>query len=221
MIRLLLVDDESLIRRGLKALLKLEADLEIVGEGENGIDAIAKVESLQPDVVLMDIRMPIMDGVAATRQICQQFSTKVLILTTFADEDYVAQALRYGAAGYLLKDTPSEELAQAIRMVHKGYTQLGPGIGKVMEQIPAISKSIPPGWDELTPRELDILKLIAKGASNREIAETLYIAEKTVKNNVTRILSRLNLRDRTQAAIIASSLLSVTDTRRERRDHQI
>jgi DNA-binding NarL/FixJ family response regulator len=210
MIRLLLVDDESLIRRGLKALLKLEADLEIVGEGENGIDAIAKVESLQPDVVLMDIRMPIMDGVAATRQICQQFSnTKILVFTTFADEDYVAQALRYGAAGYLLKDTPSEELAQAIRMVHKGYTQLGPGIGKVMEQIPATSKSIPPGWDELTPRELDILKLIAKGASNREIAETLYIAEKTVKNNVTRILSRLNLRDRTQAAIIASSLLDV------------
>lgn len=118
MIRLLLVDDESLIRRGLKALLKLEADLEIVGEGENGIDAIAKVESLQPDVVLMDIRMPIMDGVAATRQICQQFSnTKILVFTTFADEDYVAQALRYGAAGYLLKDTPSEELAQAIRMV--------------------------------------------------------------------------------------------------------
>lgn len=209
MIRILLVDDESLIRRGLKALLKLEADLEIVGEGENGIDAIAKVELLQPDVVLMDIRMPIMDGVAATRQICQQFSTKVLILTTFADEDYVAQALRYGAVGYLLKDTPSEELAQAIRLVHKGYTQLGSGIGKVMEQIPAISKSIPPGWDELTPRELDILKLIAKGASNREIAETLYIAEKTVKNNVTRILSRLNLRDRTQAAIIASSLLGV------------
>jgi DNA-binding NarL/FixJ family response regulator len=208
MIRLLLVDDENLIRRGLKALLKLEPDLEIVGEGENGQDAIDKVGALQPDVVLMDIRMPIMDGVAATRQICQQFSTtKVLVLTTFADEDYVAQALRYGAAGYLLKDTPSDELAQAIRMVHKGYTQLGPGLGKVMEQISLASKSTPPGWDELTPRELDILKLIAKGESNREIAEALYITEKTVKNHITRIFDRLNLRDRTQAAIMASSLL--------------
>jgi DNA-binding NarL/FixJ family response regulator len=210
MIRLLIVDDESLIRRGLKALLKLENDLEIVGEGENGQDAIAKVESLSPDIVLMDIRMPIMDGVAATRQICQQFSTtKVLVLTTFADEDYVAQALHYGAAGYLLKDTPSEELAQAIRMVHKGYTQLGPGLGKVMGQIPVASKSAPPGWDELTPRELDILKLIVKGANNREIAEALYITEKTVKNHITRILDRLNLRDRTQAAIMASSLLDI------------
>jgi DNA-binding NarL/FixJ family response regulator len=207
MIRLLLVDDENLIRRGLKALLNLEPDLEIVGEGENGQDAIDKVGALQPDVVLMDIRMPIMDGVAATRQICQHSTTKVLVLTTFADEDYVAQALHYGAAGYLLKDTPSDELAQAIRMVHKGYTQLGPGLGKVMEQIPLASKSTPPGWDELTPRELDILKLIAKGASNREIAEALYITEKTVKNHITRIFDRLNLRDRTQAAIMASSLL--------------
>ncbi|BAZ37913.1 two component transcriptional regulator, LuxR family protein [Calothrix sp. NIES-4101] len=211
MIRLLLVDDESLIRRGLKALLKLEKDLEIVGEAENGQDAIAKVESLHPDVVLMDIRMPIMDGVAATHQICQQFNTtsntiKILILTTFADEEYVAQALRYGAAGYLLKDTPCEELAQAIRMVHKGYTQLGPGLGKVMEQIPISTSSPPSGWDELTPRELDILQLIAKGASNREISEALYITEKTVKNNITRILDRLNLRDRTQAAIIASTV---------------
>ncbi|MBW4512132.1 MAG: response regulator transcription factor [Scytonematopsis contorta HA4267-MV1] len=212
MIRLLLVDDESLIRRGLKALLKLETDLEVVAEAENGQDAIDKVGGLQPDIVLMDIRMPIMDGVAATRLICQQFNTtKVLVLTTFADDDYVAQALRYGAYGYLLKDTPSEELAQAIRMVHKGYTQLGPGLGKVMGQIPLASKSTPPGWDALTPRELDILKLIAKGASNREIAEALYITEKTVKNHITRILDRLNLRDRTQAAIIASSLLGVNN----------
>lgn len=206
MVRLLLVDDEALIRRGLKALLKLEADLEVVGEAENGQIALALVESLQPDVVIMDIRMPIMDGVAVTKEITARFpQTKVLVLTTFADEDYVAQALRYGAAGYLLKDTPSEELAQAVRMVHKGYTQLGPGLGKVMEQIPVIPKSPPPGWDELTPREMEILKLIATGASNREIAEALYITEKTVKNNITRILDRLNLRDRTQIAIVANS----------------
>jgi DNA-binding NarL/FixJ family response regulator len=208
MIRLLLVDDEALIRRGLKALLKLEADLEVVGEAENGQIATALVELLRPDVVLMDIRMPIMDGVAATREIAARFKeTKVLVLTTFADEDYVAQALRYGAAGYLLKDTPSEELAQAIRSVHKGYTQLGPGLGKVMEQIPVTSKSPPPGWDELTIRELEILKLIATGASNREIGEALYITEKTVKNHITRILNRLDLRDRTQAAIVANSFL--------------
>jgi DNA-binding NarL/FixJ family response regulator len=206
MISLLLVDDESLIRRGIKALLKLEPDLEVVGEAENGQIALNLVKSLQPDVVLMDIRMPIMDGVAATREICQQFpQTKVLVLTTFADEEYVGQALHYGAFGYLLKDTPSEELAQSIRSVHKGYIQLGPGLGKVMAQLPVLSKSPPPGWSELTSREIEILKLIATGASNREIAAQLYITEKTVKNHITNILSRLNVRDRTQAAILANS----------------
>ena len=203
MIRLLLVDDESLIRRGLKALLKLEADLQVVGEADNGQTAMTQVEALQPDVVLMDIRMPIMDGVAATQAIVDRFpETKVLVLTTFDKDEYVAQALLNGAAGYLLKDTPSEEIAQAIRAVYKGYTQLGPGLGKkVIAQIPASTKSPPAAWDELTPREQEVLRLIATGASNREIAQTLYIAEKTVKNHVTNILSRLNLRDRTQAAI--------------------
>ena len=125
MIRLLLVDDENLIRRGLKALLKLEQDLEIVGEADNGQTAIDSIPTLKPDVILMDIRMPIMDGVAATKEITKAFpQIKILVLTTFADEDYVTQALHYGAAGYLLKDTPSEELAHAIRSVHKGYTQL-------------------------------------------------------------------------------------------------
>jgi DNA-binding NarL/FixJ family response regulator len=208
MIRLLLVDDENLIRRGLKALLKLEPDLEIVGEAENGQVALSLVESLHPDVVLMDIRMPIMDGVAATREMGQNFpQTKVLILTTFADEEYVTQALRYGASGYLLKDTPSDELAHAVRSVYKGYTQIGPGLGKVMTQLPAPPKSPPPGWTELTPREIEILRLIAIGASNKEIALTLYITEKTVKNHISSILSRLNLRDRTQIAIVANSTL--------------
>ncbi|MBE9129139.1 response regulator [Coleofasciculus sp. LEGE 07081] len=207
MIRLLLVDDQSLVRRGLKALLKFEEGLEVVGEADNGENAIHQVEVLQPDVVLMDVRMPIMDGVAATRQICQQFPPiKVLVLTTFDDDEYVTQALQYGAAGYLLKDTPPEELAQAIRAVHKGYTQLGPGIGKkIAAQIPAQPPNPSAIWDELTPREQEILQLIATGASNREIALSLYISEKTVKNHVTSILSRLNLRDRTQAAIWANS----------------
>lgn len=203
MIQLLLVDDESLIRRGLKALLKLEEDLQVVGEADNGQTAMEQVEALQPDVVLMDIRMPVMDGVAATKEIVACFpETKVLVLTTFDKDEYVAQALLNGAAGYLLKDTPSEEIAQAVRAVYKGYTQLGPGLGKkVIAHIPASAKSPPAAWDELTPREQEVLRLIATGASNREIAQTLYIAEKTVKNHVTNILSRLNLRDRTQAAI--------------------
>lgn len=213
MIRVLLVDDQSLIRQGLKALLELEPDLEVVGEGENGQTAIALVESLHPDVVLMDIRMPIMDGVAATREICQLFAgTKVLVLTTFDDHEYVTEALRYGATGYLLKDTPSEELAAAIRAVHKGYTQLGPGLfEKAMAKVPLPSATPPATWDDLTPREQEVLRLIAAGASNREIAQTLYISEGTVKNYVTRILSHLGLRDRTQAAIFANSFLPQSD----------
>ncbi len=210
MIKILLVDDEMLIRRGLKALLKLEESLEIVGEAENGEIAISQIEKLQPDVVLMDVRMPVMDGVAATREISSRFPhVKVLILTTFNDDEYVTQALKYGAAGYLLKDTPSEELAQGIRFVNKGYTQLGPGIGKkAISQIPVNHPDPPQSWQELTPREQEILKLIASGASNKEIAQSLYLSEKTVKNYVTSILGKLDLRDRTQAAIFANSFLS-------------
>ncbi|GAB4176943.1 MAG: response regulator transcription factor [Coleofasciculaceae cyanobacterium] len=209
MIRILLVDDQSLIRQGLRALLELEPDLEVVGEAENGHSAIALVETLHPDIVLLDIRMPLMDGVAVTREIGQRFSeTKVLVLTTFDDDEYVAQALRYGAKGYLLKDTPSEELAAAIRAVDKGYTQLGPGlVEKVISKTPTPPTSPPLGWEQLTPREKEVLRLIAAGASNREIAEALYISEGTVKNHVTRILSQLGLRDRTQAAIVAHSFL--------------
>ena len=213
MIRVLLVDDQSLIRQGLRALLELEPDLQVLGEAEHGQTAIALVETLQPDVVLMDIRMPVMDGVAATREIVERFAgTKVLVLTTFDDDEYVAQAMRYGAMGYLLKDTPSEELAAAIRSVHKGYTQLGPGlVEKIMARVPPAAPvppaSPPPSWNDLTPREQEVLKLIAKGASNREIAQFLYISEGTVKNHVTNILNRLNLRDRTQAAIFVHSFL--------------
>jgi len=217
MIRVLLVDDQSLIRQGLRVLLELEPDLQVVGEAENGKTAIEMVEKLQPDVVLMDVRMPIMDGVAATREILQCFvGTKVLVLTTFDDDEYLAAALRYGAMGYLLKDTPSEELAAAIRAVHKGYTQLGPGlVEKIIAKVPAVAPiptaSLPSGWDDLTPREKEVLQLIAKGASNREIAQALFISEGTVKNHVTNILNRLHLRDRTQAAIFANSFLPHLD----------
>ncbi|HEY9631976.1 MAG TPA: response regulator transcription factor [Coleofasciculaceae cyanobacterium] len=220
MIRVLLVDDQIIIRQGLKSLLDSKPDLEILGDAENGQRAIEQVEALQPDVVLMDVRMPVMDGVAATRLICQRFSaTKVLVLTTFDDDEYVSQAMRFGAMGYLLKDTPSEELAQAIRAVHKGYTQLGPGLfEKVISNFPASAPekpaSLPPELAKLTPRERDVLCLIASGASNREIAESLYISERTVKNHITSILSRLNLRDRTQAALFASSFLPLLDNSR-------
>ncbi|MBN4007005.1 response regulator transcription factor [Nostoc sp. LPT] len=214
MIKVLLVDDQSLIRQGLRTLLELEPDLEIVGEAENGEQAINSVAKFQPDVILLDIRMPIMDGVAATQEIQKRFAkTKILVLTTFDDDEYVSAALKNGAMGYLLKDTPSEELAVAIRAVHKGYTQLGPGIvKKLLTQFshvaPTHSLPIPSSLAELTPREKEVLQLIATGASNREIAQELYISEGTVKNHVTNILNRLNLRDRTQAAIWANTYLS-------------
>ncbi len=206
MIRVLLVDDQSIIREGLYSLLQAKEDIEVVGEAENGKLAVERALELQPDVVLMDVRMPIMDGVAATRNLQQKApNIKVLVLTTFDDDDYITQAMKFGAKGYLLKDTPSEELAQAIRAVNKGYTQMGPGLfEKVMTATPHVE--VPPELEQLTPREKEVLQLIAKGLNNREIAENLFISERTVKNHVNSILSRLNLRDRTQAAIFASSL---------------
>lgn len=217
MIRVLIVDDQMIVRQGLRSLLESKPDLQIVGDAQNGEKAIEQVEAQQPDVVLMDVRMPVMDGVAATRIIGERFpGTKVLVLTTFDDDEYVSQAMRFGATGYLLKDTPSEELAQAIRAVHKGYTQLGPGlfekaISSLLTPTPVVPTSLPPELAELTPREREVLRLIAVGASNREIAQSLYISERTVKNHITSILSRLNLRDRTQAALLASSFLPLLD----------
>ncbi len=216
-IRLLLVDDQMIIRQGLKSLLEAKPDLEVVGEAENGQQAITQVEALQPDVVLMDVRMPVMDGVAATRQICQQFSqTKVLVLTTFDDDEYVSQAMRLGARGYLLKDTHSDDLAAAIRAVHKGYTQMGPGLFEKAMAVPTLPVAtqpahLPPELAGLTAREREVLCLIVAGASNREIAEALYISERTVKNHITHILSQLNLRDRTQAAMFASPFLPLLE----------
>jgi DNA-binding NarL/FixJ family response regulator len=208
MISILLVDDQNLIRQGLKALLELEPDLKVIGEAENGQLAIECVAKLQPNVVLMDIRMPVMDGVTATKEICQQFpNVHILVLTTFDDDTYVAAAIKYGAKGYLLKDTPSEEIAAAIRAVDRGYTHLAPGmIEKVISgQVHESEIALPPEITELTPRELEVLKLIATGDNNREIAQKLYISEGTVKNHVTNLLNRLNLRDRTQAAILANT----------------
>ncbi|MBE9029251.1 response regulator transcription factor [filamentous cyanobacterium LEGE 11480] len=214
MLQLLLVDDQTLIRRGLKAVLKPEPDLTVLGEAGNGLEALAWLRSTDqmPDVILMDVRMPEMDGVSATQAIAAEFPTvKILILTTFDDTEYVMQALQNGASGYLLKDTPAEELVQAIQLVQKGYTQLAPGLAQKLMVAPPPSPVAldPPSFAaendvslaELTPREQEILQLIATGSSNREIAQQLYISEKTVKNHITNLLGRLGLRDRTQAAV--------------------
>ena len=210
MVRLLLVDDQEIIRQGIKSLLQSQPDFEVVGEAANGKQAISQVEALHPDMVLMDVRMPIMDGIAATKAIIQKFpQVKILILTTFDDDEYISEGMKFGAKGYLLKDTPLEPLANAIRLVCAGHTHLGPGLfekiitgtNEVIEKNP----SPPHELQELTPREKEVLSLIAKGANNREIAKFLFISERTVKNHVTSILTRLNLRDRTQAAIFANS----------------
>lgn len=221
MIRVLLVDDQSIVREGLSSLLQTHPDLEIVGEAANGQEAVERClrlasqsQVLKPDVVLMDIRMPVMDGVAAIRVLQKQApEIKILVLTTFDDDEYVTQAMAYGAHGYLLKDTPSAELAQAIRSINRGYTQMGPGLfAKAMatprEQQPVnVESSIPPELALLTTREQEVLQLIATGYSNKEIAEELYITERTVKNHVNSILRSLDLRDRTQAAIFAHQYL--------------
>jgi DNA-binding NarL/FixJ family response regulator len=210
MIRILLVDDQLIIRQGLKSMLESYPELQVVGEAENGQRAIALISTLHPDVVLMDVRMPVMDGVAATQAIAQDYpDTKVLILTTFDDDEYVSQAMRLGARGYLLKDTEPDELALAIQAVYKGHTQLGPGLFEkaLLASTPPTPSTVPPPeLAQLTPRELDVLRLIASGANNREIAQALFLSENTVKNYVTNILSHLNLRDRTQAALFARSL---------------
>jgi DNA-binding NarL/FixJ family response regulator len=203
-IRLFLADDQDLIRRGLRTLLTTDPGLQVVGEAENARKALDLFPQLKPDVVLMDVRMPVMDGVAGAKAIQQQFpQIKVLMLTTFDDQDYVTQALQSGAAGYLLKDTPFEELTQVIRLVYKGYTQFGPGlVTKVLTpKPPCISEEPQLDWDRLSVREKEIVQLVAEGCNNREVAQRLNIAEKTVKNYITNILSQFNLRNRTQLAI--------------------
>ena len=213
MIRILLVDDQTIIRQGLRSLLESQSDFQVVGEAENGKKAIALVEELddtteQPDLILMDVRMPVMDGVAAIKKLAYQFSyISVLVLSTFDDDEYITKAMEFGAKGYLLKDTPIEEIAAAIRAAIKGYTQLGPGLfQKFLTQSnqPNPPQKLPTVLQTLSPREKEVLSLIAQGANNKEIAQELYISERTVKAHITSILSQLNLRDRTQAAILAT-----------------
>jgi DNA-binding NarL/FixJ family response regulator len=203
-IRLFIVDDQALIRDGLRSLLMRQADMQVIGDAIDGEVALAQLTALsaaeQPHLVLLDIRMPIMDGIATTQQLRSRFpDIRILILTTFDDDANVAQAIRAGAHGYLLKDTPSQDLATAIRSIHQGYSYLGPGL--MEKALAPMSVPMPLAITQLTSREQEILQLIGTGASNREIAAQLFISERTVKNHVTNILSRLELRDRTQAAL--------------------
>lgn len=223
-VRVLIVDDQQLMRDGIASLLKIQDGLDIVSTAANGQEALEQAVSLQPDVILMDVRMPILDGVAATEQIHRQLpACKILMLTTFNDETYVLEALQVGASGYLLKDLPARDLAQAILAVHRGIYQLDPTVADQLktllsrplaarEQSGASTPTTPTTPTiptdaivpmDVTEREREVLRLIARGATNREIAEELVISEGTVKNHISNILSRLNLRDRTQAAIYA------------------
>jgi NarL family two-component system response regulator LiaR len=203
-IRILITDDHAIVRKGLRALLATEPDIEVVGEASNGEEAVARSRSLQPDVVLMDLVMPKMDGIEATRRITGQMpAVRVLVLTSFAADEKVFPAIKAGALGYLLKDTGPDELMQAIRQVHRGEPSLDPTIArKVLYELSHPPKQ-PLTPDPLTERELEVLRLIAQGKSNREIAEQLVIAEMTVRTHVSNILGKLHLASRTQAALYA------------------
>ena len=209
MIRLLLVDDEDLFRQGLATLLSIETDLEIIGQASNGREAIAFTEKLQPDVILMDIQMPVCNGVAATQEIVKRYPwMRILVLTTFDDDEYIGQSLQAGAKGYLLKRKPSEEMAMAIRAVYRGYAQLSPEIApKVFAQIKPVNPENSKYLDRLSSRELEVLRLIGQGKNNREISSTLHLSIGTVKNYITQILSKLELRDRIAAALWAKENL--------------
>ncbi|RME89409.1 MAG: DNA-binding response regulator [Anaerolineae bacterium] len=203
-IKLLLVDDQRLMRDGLRTLLELESDLRVVAEAENGRQALNAYAQYRPDVVLMDIRMPEMDGVEATRRILAEHpQAKIIILTTFDDDEYVFEGLRAGALGYLLKDVSSEELAQAIRTVAAGGALIEPSIArKVLAEFSRLRPTKPTSLPEpLSAREREILSLLAQGLSNRQIAARLHLAEGTVKNYVSTILQKLGVTDRTQAAL--------------------
>jgi DNA-binding NarL/FixJ family response regulator len=212
MIRLLLVDDQRLMRDGLRILLELESDFEVVGEAEDGIQALESYQQFFPDVVLMDIRMPVMDGVEATRRLKDTDpNSKVIILTTFDDNEYVFEGLRAGALGYLLKDVSGDELADAIRKVAAGGSMIEPSVArKVVAEFARLAPATPEATEDLieplSEREIEILKLVAQGLTNKEIATRLYLAEGTVKNYVTSILGKISARDRTQAAIRAREL---------------
>ena len=205
-IRVLVADDQSMVRAGFRMLLAGERDIEVVAEASNGLEAIDKAARFHPTVVLMDIRMPELDGLQATRRIlAADNGTRILILTTFDLDEYVYEALAAGASGFVLKDDPPEQLLAAIRTVADGDALLSPAITKrVIKQFTRIPRPTPPeGFDQLTAREQEVFRLIANGLSNPEIAQELYISDTTVKTHITHILQKLGLRDRVQAVVLA------------------
>ncbi|HET6706068.1 response regulator transcription factor [Amycolatopsis sp.] len=200
-VRVLVVDDQRLVREGIASLLDIQAGISVVGMAATGREAIERALALGPDVVLMDVRMPEMDGVDAVAVLRRRVpGCRVVMLTTFDDEEYVVQALRAGAAGYLLKDLPAAELAESVRLAHAGVTQLDRTAAR---HVAAALSAHPAPAEALTGRETEVLRMVATGATNREIATRLFLSEGTVKNHISRILARLGLRDRTQAAVYA------------------
>jgi DNA-binding NarL/FixJ family response regulator len=210
MTTVLIADDQALVRVGLRKIFDAEAEIDIVGEAGDGEDAVSEARRLRPDVVLMDIRMPVLDGIEATRRIINaQPNTRVLILTTFGLDTYVYDALRAGASGFMLKDAPPEEIAAAVQIVARGDALLAPAVTRAVieefaRQQPAVATAPPPAAvSELTPREHEVFELLARGLSNPEICKELVITEATAKTHVARILQKLDLRDRVQAVIYA------------------
>jgi DNA-binding NarL/FixJ family response regulator len=205
-VRVLLVDDQSMVRAGFRLLLADEPDIEVVAEASNGLEAVAQASRFHPDVVMMDIRMPELDGLEATRRILASDSTaRILILTTFNLDDYVYEALRVGASGFVLKDDPPEQLIAAVRTIAGGEALLSPAITKrVIQHFTRLHKQAPPrAVETLTTREMEVFGLITRGLSNAEIGRELFISDTTVKTHVTRLLQKLNLRDRAQAIVLA------------------
>jgi two-component system, NarL family, response regulator LiaR len=203
-IRILLTDDHVVVRRGTQALLSTEPEIQVVGEAKNGEEAVAKAEELRPDVILMDLEMPVMDGIEAIRRItASQKDARILVLTSFATDDKVFPAIKAGALGYLLKDSSPDELVRAIRQVYRGESSLHPTIARKLLQEMSRPSQKPPTDDPLTEREFEVLKLVAQGNSNQDIADELIISEATVRTHVSNILSKLHLASRTQAALYA------------------
>jgi DNA-binding NarL/FixJ family response regulator len=210
MTKVLIADDQSLVRAGFRMILEAEPDFEVVGEASDGLTAVLAARETEPDVILMDVRMPNVDGLEATRRLLEgkEEGPRILILTTFDLDEYVYEALRAGASGFLLKDTPPEQLVEAIRVIAGGDALLSPSItrrviSEFVRRPPASVRQSPEGLDELTARELEVLRLIARGLSNAEIAAEAYVSETTVKTHVARILMKLRLRDRVQAVVFA------------------
>ena len=210
MIQIVIADDQPLVRAGLRLVFQPEPDIDVVGEAEDGLQAVDLVHSLRPDVAVLDIRMPVMDGLRATAELLQRrpaSHTRVLILTTFDDDQYVYRALRAGASGFLLKDAPPEQIVNGVRMVASGDALLAPAITRrLIADFTSRTRpdpGSPAAWAELTARELEVLRLLGRGFSNSEIASRLHLGESTVKTHVGHILLRLQLRDRVQAVVFA------------------